>query len=274
MKRLGAALLVALRLLAIALGLLGLVISWLLPLCLLPFSPRAASALRLRQLGAWARLTLAIMGVRVRQQGAPPPAPFLLVCNHISYLDILVLWSRIDGYFLAKSELGGWPVLGPLIRGAGTLFINRNRRAGVVPAIAAVKVKLALGNGVVFFPEGTSSSGGTLLPFKSSLFAVAADSELPVHVACLHYATPSPAHPVELEVAWWGEMGFGGHFLQLLAIPRVDARVRFAAEPVIAADRKTLAERSRRRMQEQFEPMHDYSRVRHEDESSIPLAST
>jgi 1-acyl-sn-glycerol-3-phosphate acyltransferase len=263
-----------LRLLLLAVVLLVLIVSWLLPLVLGPFSRRAASALRVRLMGLWARSSLAVMGVRVRGDGPPPRPPFLLVSNHLSYLDIMVLWSRVDAYFLGKSELGSWPLLGPLIRAAGTLFIDRNKRAGVVPAIAAVKGKLDLGNGVVFFPEGTSSSGGTLLPFKSSMFAVAVDGGTPVHVACLHYACPSPRYPVELDVAWWGDMGFGGHFLKLLGIPRIDARVRFAAEPVQATDRKQLAEDCRARMLELFEPMHDYSRVRHEDERTIPLGST
>lgn len=274
MSRLLAAFLIALRLLLLAVVLLLLVVSWLLPLLVKPFSARASSALRVHQMGVWARATLAIMGIRVRQEGNSPTAPFLLVSNHLSYLDILVLWSRVDAYFLAKSELGSWFLLGPLIRAAGTLFINRNRRAGVVPAIASVKEKLALGNGVIFFPEGTSSSGGGLLPFKSSLFAVAADTDLPVHVVCLHYATTSPAHPAELEVAWWGDMAFGGHFLRLLGIPRVNVRLRFAQEAVRHGDRKQLAVETQKSMQDLFEPMHDYSRVERQEEGTLPKTPT
>lgn len=259
------------RLLLLAPFLLILVISWIFPWLVALFSKRAASHLRVRTMGVWARVSLRIMGIRVRSEGTPPSVPFFLVSNHLTYLDILVLWSRIDTYFLAKSELGSWPFLGPLIRAAGTMFIDRKRRSDVKPAIERVKSRLALGNGVVFFPEGTSSSGGSLLHFKSSLFEVALHTGLPVHVACLHYDTGLEDRPTELQVCWWGDMSFGDHFLRLLTLPRVDVRVRFAAEPVTALDRKQLATAARDCMQELFEPMHDWSRVRPEEDAGIPV---
>jgi len=259
------------RLLLLGWSLLLLIVSWIFPLLLSAVSKRAASHLRVRIMGLWARLALLIIGVRVRSEGRPPKVPFLLVSNHLTYLDILVLWSRIDVYFLAKSELGSWPLLGPLIRAAGTMFINRNRRADVLPAIERVKSRLALGNGVVFFPEGTSSSGGQLLNFKSSLFEVALHTGLPVHVACLFYDTRNEKYSTEIHVCWWGEMGFGGHFYHLLTMPYVHARLRFAAEPVVADDRKQLAFAAREGMQEIFEPMHDWSRVDPSEDSGIPV---
>jgi len=231
---------------------------------------RAASHLRVRLMGWWARFALLVMGFRVRSEGPTPKVPFFLVSNHLTYMDILVLWSRIDTYFLAKSELGSWPLLGPLIRAAGTLFINRSRRADVLPAIEKVKSRLALGNGVVFFPEGTSSSGGKLLNFKSSLFEVALHTGLPVHVACLHYASMSEKDPTELRVCWWGDMGFGGHFYHLMTMPGVHVRIRFAKDPVVADCRKELAQQARLRMQELFEPLHGWSRVDPSEDSGIP----
>ncbi|MFK5955716.1 MAG: lysophospholipid acyltransferase family protein [Planctomycetota bacterium] len=258
------------RSLLLGASLLILIVSWSLPLFLVIFSKRAASHLRVRIMGIWARFALFIMGIRVRSEGDPPQAPFFLVSNHLTYLDILVLWSRIDTYFLAKSELGSWPLLGPLIRAAGTMFINRSRRADVLPAIERVKGRLALGNGVVFFPEGTSSSGGQLLNFKSSLFEVALHTGLPVHIACLHYDSRSEKYPTEINVCWWGDMGFGGHFYHLLAMPKVHVRVRFAPDPVVADDRKQLARAARESMQNLFEPMHNWSRVSPSEDAGIP----
>ena len=259
-----------LRLLVLAISLLVLVVSWVLPLLLAAVSKPAASHLRVRLMGIWARFALWVMGFRVRSEGTPPKVPFFLVSNHLTYMDIWVLWSRLDTYFLAKSELGSWPLLGPLIRAAGTLFINRSRRADVLPAIEKVKSRLALGNGVSFFPEGTSSSGGQLLTFKSSLFEVALHTGLPVHVACLHYEAKGEKNPTELHVCWWGDTGFGGHFYRLMSMPGVRARIRFAEEPVIADCRKDLALAARARMQELFEPMHDWSRVDPSEDSGIP----
>ena len=258
------------RLLLLAPILLILIVSWILPLLLALFSKRAASHLRVRLMAIWARISLAVMGVRVSSEGEAPKVPFFLVSNYLTYLDILVLWSRIDTYFLAKSELGSWPVLGPLIRAAGTMFINRKRRADVLPAIERVKARLQLGNGVVFFPEGTSSSGGAVLPFKSSLFEVALHTGLPVHVACLHYASRDPRGTTELEVCWWGDMGFGDHFYRLLTRRGIDARIRFLAEPVAGDCRKDLALRARERMLEAFEPLHAWEHVRPEEDSGIP----
>ncbi|MDP6963885.1 MAG: lysophospholipid acyltransferase family protein, partial [Planctomycetota bacterium] len=142
-----------------------LVLSWIFPLLIRPFSAYYADRLLLRQLGIWARVTLLIMGVKVVVTGERPRAPYLLASNHLSYLDIFVLWSQVDGFFLGKSELAKWPAIGPLIRAAGTVFINRSQRKGVVKAIEDVTKKILIGNGVIFFPEGTSSSGGEVRPF-------------------------------------------------------------------------------------------------------------
>lgn len=259
-----------LRLFVLVGSLLVLVISWVSPFLLVAVNKRAASHLRVRLIGCWARFALWVAGFHVSSEGTAPRVPFLLVSNHLTYMDILVLWSRIDTYFLAKSELGSWPLLGPIIRAAGTLFINRSRRADVLPAIEKVKDRLALGNGVVFFPEGTSSSGGKLLDFKSSLFEVALHTGLPVHVACLHYEAIGEKDPTELRVCWWGEMGFVTHFYHLISMPGVHARVRFAEESVSATCRKELALVASARMQELFEPLHDWSRVDPNEDAGIP----
>ena len=245
----------AVRMVLLAVVLLTLIVSWVLPPLVGIFSKRAKAHLRIAQMTGWARASLWVMGVRVTREGDIGHPPYFLVSNHLSYLDILVLWSQVDAYFLAKVELGSWPVLGPLIRAAGTLFIDRKKARGVLPAIEAVREKLDLGCGTIVFPEGTSGSGEEMLPLRSNLFEVPARGGFPVHVACLRYTTDDPQHPPREHVAWWGDMGFGDHFLRLLSIRRIGARVRFAPEELRGDDRKQLCAEVAEVMDRIFEPL-------------------
>ncbi|MCP4769812.1 MAG: hypothetical protein GY879_00200 [Planctomycetes bacterium] len=254
----------------VVLSILTLVISWVLPWVVWRFSPRAGSHLRVRLMGLWARCALFILGFRVTSEGTPPKVPFFLVTNHLSYVDVLVLWSQVDVYFLGKAELAHWPGIGPLIRAAGTMFIDRSKKTAVLPAIEAIKDRLAMGNGVVVFPEGTSSSGGRILRLRRNMFEVALRAEMPVHVGCLHYSVPDPRYPVELNVCWWGDMTFTKHLIGMFKIPRIHARIRFAPEPITGNNRHELAENAGRCMEELFEPLHDWSRIQPEDDDGIP----
>jgi 1-acyl-sn-glycerol-3-phosphate acyltransferase len=231
----------ALRLTALALAVLILTVTWLAPLALRPFSPRASARLRARQMRTWARASLRILGIRVTITNPPPPRPFILVSNHLSYLDVPVLWSAVECSFLAKAEVARWPVLGPLTRAAGTLYVERGQRSAVAPALAALRARLALGESIALFPEGTSSPGAAILPFRSSLFAAAAAAGNRVWPAAISYDGVDPAAPPHLCVAWWGDMTFPDHFWRLLGLRGIHARVVFGPEPVTAADRKALA---------------------------------
>jgi 1-acyl-sn-glycerol-3-phosphate acyltransferase len=231
----------ALRLIAAVLLTLLLMVTWLARPFARLISARAAARLRARQMRAWARIVLRVLGVRVERDGTPPVAPFLLVSNHLSYLDVLVYWSQVECSFLSKADVRSWPLLGWAIRGAGTLFIDRSLRAGVRPALEAVRARLALGEGVILFPEGTSSPGDGILPLKASLFAAAEAADGRVFVSVISYGTDDPSAPARECVAWWGDMEFSPHFWRLLQIPRIRARVRFGDAPLTGGDRKLLA---------------------------------
>jgi 1-acyl-sn-glycerol-3-phosphate acyltransferase len=248
------AFLAALRLLAIAISIALLALCWLLRLPARLISARAATRLRERQMRTWARAVLALMNVRVERLGTPPPRPFFLVSNHLSYLDVLILWSQTPCSFLAKSEVARWPLLGPLTRAAGTLYVDRTRRSDVLPTLDAVRARLALDEGIVVFPEGTSSPGVTVLPFRSSLFEAAAATSGRVSLAAISYDTGDPARPAHQHVAWWGDMEFPGHFWSLLKLPRLRACVRFGEQPVTGADRKALARDAHAALLRIFEP--------------------
>jgi 1-acyl-sn-glycerol-3-phosphate acyltransferase len=195
--------------------------------------------------GRWSRVCLWISGVSVEAHGTPPSRPFFLVSNHLSYVDIWVLHSQVVGCFLAKQEVSSWPGIGLLARGAGTVFVDREARRDVMRAGSVLGDTLQRGDGVIVFPEGTSTDGTDIQPFKASLFQVAVDAGLAVRTASLHYATTSGDEPASQVVSWWGDMSFGPHVLRFMRLKHVVATVRFQEAALKNTDRKVLAECAR-----------------------------
>jgi 1-acyl-sn-glycerol-3-phosphate acyltransferase len=213
---------------------------------LLAFAPRLRRRLREGLFAATSGALLALLRAEVRVSGAPPSPPFLLATNHLSYVDVLVLASRLPVRFVAKAEVRRWPLLGPICRGFGTIFIDRSDRRDIPRVLAEIERALDRGEGVIVFPEGTSSSGESLLPFRSPLLALPARRGLPVHAAALRYDPPS--------VAWWGSAALLPHLLDLFRLERIEASVDFAPGPVVEGDRKRLAERLRETVLEALGP--------------------
>jgi len=205
--------------------------------------------------GSWARVARRILGLRLVVQGPPPRPAFLLVANHLGYLDVVVLGSLLDGVFLAKSEVARWRVIGRFARAVGTLFVDRASARDLPRAVSAIEAALAGGSSVILFPEGTSSPGRTVLPFRSALLEGAARRRLPVHTASLRYATPPGSPPAAASVCWWGETMFMPHLWALLRLPRIDATVTFGAEPIADDDRKLLAHRLHGEIAAAFKPV-------------------
>jgi len=223
-------------------------------LLLAPF-PRLRERFTAWYFRRWSAAVMAVIGLPVRARGTPPEPPFLLVANHLSYVDILVLASRLGCVFVSKAEVRGWPLLGPICRTLGTIFIDREARRDIPRVMAEVERELAAGRGVVIFPEGTSSAGRTVEPFKPPLLALATRLGRPVHYAVLGYRTP-PGDPAAHEtVCWWGGTPFAKHAWRLLQATRIEATLRFAPDPIFESDRKLLAERLREAVLADFEPM-------------------
>ena len=208
-------------------------------------SPRRI-AMRSFIFGSWARSLCRIMGVRVSVDGTPPTAPFLLVSNHLSYLDIPVLATAVDAVFISKAEVSDWPVLGAICRSIGTIFVDRTSHRDLPRATREISGVLAGGEGVVLFPEGTSSQGAEVMPFRPSLLETAVRTGAGVSWATLHYSTPSEEPPAHLAVCWWGRMPFAAHVYNLLAISRIHAKIVFGDERIDASERKALADRLHR----------------------------
>lgn len=184
-----------------------------------------------------AQASLQALAIRVESVGTPPTNG-ILVCNHVSYVDIPALASVCPATFVSKAEVRRWPLFGLLARCGGTIFIQREKRTEVQHANEAIQERLGMGGLVVLFPEGTSSDGASVLPFRSSLLAPAVEGECLVTPAHISYEIDG-GEPGR-EVAYWGDMTFGPHFLNLLTKTGVRCRVAWG-QPRSGRDRKALA---------------------------------
>jgi lyso-ornithine lipid O-acyltransferase len=167
------------------------------------------------------------------------PKRGLLVANHLSYLDILLLGSLSPCVFVGKSEVKSWPVFGWFARTAGTVFVDRNDRRDAARTNEVIRAALREGALVVLFPEGTSSDGSTVLPFKSSLLESAIGERVPISVAALRYELSDG--DAGAEVCYWGEHTLVPHLIKLLSKRKVKASIAFSAVPNTWRDRKKLA---------------------------------
>lgn len=187
------------------------------------------------------RLVLAAMGVRYRVEGPLPVGATLIVSNHLSYLDIVIASAAVPCAFVAKQEIGGWPVFGTLSKLGGSIFLDRASRASAWEAADRMAERLAEGVPVLFFPEGTSTDGRDVTRFHSTLFAPAVERALPVTPAAIFYEPHGDLQ--ERDVCWFGDASFLPHLLRVLGIAGFSAVVRFGT-PEVYPDRRTAAYRS------------------------------
>ena len=193
------------------------------------------------------RRMLRLIAVEVEVEGEFP-AQGAVITNHQSYLDIIVLGALHPCVFVSKAEVSRWPLVGWMTRTAGTVFVERGRGGSAAAASGQMRSAAEAGVPVVFFPEGTTSNGEGLLPFRGGLLAEARAAELPVWAGRLRYSVAGPAGvTVEDDVAYWGERNILTHMVRFLTLAGVRARVRFAAEPLRfkATDRKAAAVEAR-----------------------------
>jgi 1-acyl-sn-glycerol-3-phosphate acyltransferase len=199
---------------------------------------------------AYHRLCCRIMGLKVRVVGTPAAArPTLFVSNHVSYLDIPVLGSTVPVAFVAKREVAQWPGYGWLAKLQRTVFVDR-RRNTTLEQRDSIRRRLASGDALVLFPEGTSNDGNRILPFRSALLSVAeaapADRPLAIQPVSIAYTSVNGVplgwglRPL---VAWYGGMELGGHLWRFSRLGRVEVIVQFHGEVRVGdfPSRKELA---------------------------------
>jgi len=203
----------------------------------------------------WARTFVRISRMKIEIVGTPPAPPFFLVCNHLSYTDVPALRAVVEGVFVAKGEIEGWFLAGKICRDMGTVFINRQNRRDIPRAGTEIIKRLEQGEGVIVFPEGTSTKGETILPFNSSFLEFAAQKNLPVSYASLTYTTPNDAPKASETVSWWDEKTFAEHLWYLFQAREYKAIINFGDEPVENNNRKELARILREKVNENFIPV-------------------
>jgi 1-acyl-sn-glycerol-3-phosphate acyltransferase len=228
----------AVRLIWFTLEVLFATFDFVIALCVCRGEAPAVARARARRLQRHTRRVLRALKVDVSVSGHVPDSG-LLASNHLSYLDVLVLSSISAAVFVSKSEVRHWPVFGWLARRAGTLFIERAKRGDVARVNDEAERLLESGALLVVFPEGTSSDGREVLPFKSALLEPIVGRRHPLAVAHLSYEVDEG--DAGEDVCYWGDMTFGPHLLKLLTKGRVRAFVTFTAVENSADCRKELA---------------------------------
>jgi 1-acyl-sn-glycerol-3-phosphate acyltransferase len=205
--------------------------------------------------GFWTGSFVRLSGMTIEVIGSPPKPPFFLVSNHLSYTDIGVLRSVVTGVFVAKAEIREWFMAGKIVRDMGNIFIDRQNRRDILRAGERIIERLDDGEGVIVFPEGTSTKGEEVLPFNSSFLQFAAKIDLPVSYAAISYRTPDGDEPASKMICWWDETTFMPHLLRHFSQKNFTAIINFGDEPIQNPDRKILAKQLHDHVAERFIPV-------------------
>lgn len=212
---------------------------------------------------AWApgffhRVTARAVGLRIRVVGAPDRRrPLMLASNHVSWADIVVLSTLAKVSFVAKSEMAGWPVIGTLARLQRSIFIEREKKGKAGEQAGEIAARMARGDVIVLFPEGTTADGNFLLPFKTTLFGAAqlargpaqTDGRMatvfvqPVSIAYVRVNGIPMGRRHRGLVSWIGDTDLVPHLLGVLREGAVDVEVRFGEAVAFdeGTDRKQVA---------------------------------
>ena len=184
-----------------------------------------------------ARSVMTSLGIGVRLEGRPP-TDGLVVANHLSYLDIVILSAAMPCFFVSKVEVDGWPFFGEAARSGGTIFLDRASRSSANRAAREISERLQLSIPVLLFPEGTSTDGSRVLRFHSRLIDPAASAGAHITAAAIRYVIEDGTE--ERELCWFGDEQFLTHLWKVLGKAGFTAEVHFGA-PRVYSDRRAAA---------------------------------
>lgn len=190
----------------------------------------------------WSRRLVHILGVELHVMGREPRGgPLLLVSNHVSWLDILVINAVCPARFVSKSDLQHWPLLGKIVTGAGTLYIERDKRRDAMRVVHRMAESLREGDVVAVFPEGTTGNGDHVLPFHANLLQAAISTDSPIKPVALAYLDSATGHPSAAPI-YVGDMTLLASIWRILNASGVQARVTFGVKDhAEGRDRRTWA---------------------------------
>lgn len=223
-----------------------------LPLTLLLINPLTARWVLVgervdhRAIRAWSGGLMRIFGFRVHRFGRPRPGPFLLVANHVSWIDIELVHSQCVVGFVAKAEISRWPLVGWLASRAGTIYHQRGSNDSLNGVMERMVSRLDAGQPVGVFPEGGTSGGEAIRTFHARIFQAAFETRVPVQPVALRYGRGGEA---QTTVAFGRGENFLQNFLRLLGEPGRVAEVHFL-ETIQPGDegRRQVAEQARKRI--------------------------
>lgn len=222
------------RAVALAFRLTACVFSW----WFLRIRGRVALGNRAQWLHNTCRGILKALGIRVSVHGELPHRG-LVVANHLSYLDIMILSAVMPCFFVSKAEIGRWPYFGKAARTGATIFIDRRSRASTIAVAREMSERLRLPIPVLLFPEGTSTDGSSVLPFYSSLFEPAVAAPAPVTAAAVRYILHDGS--CERDLCWFDDSLFLPHLWKTLGTAGFSAELTFG-KPHFYPHRRAAAE--------------------------------
>ncbi len=187
-----------------------------------------------------ARRLLSSLNIKCQVEGNPPTHG-LVVCNHLSYLDVPILAAAMPCFFVAKIEIGGWPFFGKAARACGTIFVDRSSLASAKSVAEQMtdRLKLPIPVPVLLFPEGTSTDGSEVIRFHSRLIDPATSLRVPITTAAVRYAVADGTP--ERELCWYGDETFLDHLWKVLGVGGFEADLWFG-ESRVFTDRRRAAD--------------------------------
>lgn len=207
----------------------------------------------------WCRRIVWALGFDCSVEGSMPEDG-AVVSNHLSYLDILLYGATRPFLMVAKTEVRGWPLLGWLTARAGTIYVKRGGGPATYPSVnAAMAEAYKCGLPVLFFPEGTTTDGAEVLPFRRGLFHSVLNNRVALRTAAVRYTLEAHAvngdATVANDVCWWGDMEFGPHMFRFLGLKGLRTQILFGEEVTERADRFALSEAARGGIAEMYEEL-------------------
>jgi 1-acyl-sn-glycerol-3-phosphate acyltransferase len=221
-------------------------------LILLLIFPWLKAEQRHRSIRQWCKQLLGIFQMRLSVIGAEQleDTHYLMAANHISWIDIHVINAFKPHYFVAKSEVASWPIFGWMAKQLGTLFIERGKSNSIRNMVQEVAGQLNQ-KAICIFPEGTSTDGKQVAPFKSNLFEAAIVANAPVYSLAIQYFDVRTGHKTTA-TAFIGDMGLLDSIWKLICSPPICAQISISAKLAALNDRKALAELSQSLIAEQL----------------------